>query len=95
MAGDQGIQDSIYAKLILSGERERLRENLQLKLIECGWLKEVRENCKELIKKRGVNNITVEEMVEDLAPKYQALVPNQIKKELLESIKLFLSKQKI
>lgn len=95
MAGDQSIQDSIYAKLVLSGERERLRDDLKLKLIECGWVKQVKENCKELIKKRGVNNISVEEMVEDLEPKCQALVPNQIKKELLESIKLFLSKQKI
>ncbi len=38
------MRASINAKLIESGERDRLREMLQLKLIECGWRDQVKSN---------------------------------------------------
>ncbi|RNA05288.1 transcription and mRNA export factor ENY2 isoform X2 [Brachionus plicatilis] len=87
------IRNSINAKLIETGERERLREALQLKLVECGWTKEVTAHCQEIVKKRGFENISIDELVAELVPKSRALVPNQVKKELLESIRLFLAKQ--
>ncbi len=41
------MRASINAKLIESGERDRLKQMLQQKLIECGWRDQVK--CKFLI----------------------------------------------
>ena len=45
---EQQMRASINAKLIETGERERLKETLQQKLIECGWRDEVKAYCKGL-----------------------------------------------
>lgn len=84
------IQNSIKAKLIETGERERLRENLQEKLIKCGWTSEVTAQCRDIIKKQGVENVTVDELVEELVPKSQSLIPNEIKKSSSKALEHFL-----
>ncbi|CAF0970582.1 unnamed protein product [Brachionus calyciflorus] len=90
---DELIQTSLNARLIETGERERLRQMLQMKLIECGWAKKVNDKCIEIVQKRGFENVTVDDLVDELVPKSRAIVPDYIKKELLDQFRLFLSKQ--
>ena len=90
---DDSIRASINAKLVETGERERLREMLQLKLIECGWRDQVRQQCKEIVRRHGFGNISVDEIVQELVPKSRAMVPDHIKKELLDNIRSFLAQQ--
>uniref|UniRef100_A0A2I3HAF7 ENY2 transcription and export complex 2 subunit n=1 Tax=Nomascus leucogenys TaxID=61853 RepID=A0A2I3HAF7_NOMLE len=42
----------INQKLIETGERERLKELLRAKLIECGWKDQLKARCKEFKKKK-------------------------------------------
>ncbi|RNA01387.1 transcription and mRNA export factor ENY2 isoform X2 [Brachionus plicatilis] len=92
-AKEQQMRASINAKLIETGERDRLKEALQQKLIDCGWRDQVKAHCKEVVKQKGLDNITVEDLVLEMVPKGRALVPDSVKKELLMKIRHFLASQ--
>lgn len=47
----------------------RFKELLRRRLTECGWREEIRVLCRDTIKERGVNNVTVDEIVEEVTPK--------------------------
>ncbi|KAJ4456555.1 putative transcription and mRNA export factor ENY2 [Paratrimastix pyriformis] len=107
-------------KLIQSGEKDRLKEALRTQLIECGWRDKLKSYAKEIIQQRGLDHISVEELVEEIKPRGRgsfahfeiptplffraprlfpyffgslciATVPDEIKAELLQRIRKFLS----
>ena len=47
----------------------------------------------QIVAKRGLNNITHDDLVKEITPKGRALVPDVVKKELLVKIQTFLSHQ--
>ena len=47
----------------------------------------------ELIKNKGLEKITVEEMVAEVTPQGKATVPDKVRAELLQKIKEFISTQ--
>jgi len=77
-------------KLAETGEKDRLKEMLREKLVECGWRDELKEYCKEVIRSKGLEKITVDELVEEITPRGRATVPDNIKTELLQRIRRFL-----
>ncbi|XWS44006.1 hypothetical protein CRYUN_Cryun15aG0008100 [Craigia yunnanensis] len=91
---DQGkeptLQEIINIKLIESGEKERLMELLRERLIECGWKDDMKSLCRAYIKKKGRNNVTVDDLVHLITPKGRASIPDSIKAELLQKIRSFL-----
>ncbi|XP_002509517.2 transcription and mRNA export factor ENY2 isoform X2 [Ricinus communis] len=84
------FQEIINIKLIESGEKERLMELLRERLIECGWKDEMKALCRAFIKKKGRNNVTVDDLVHVITPKGRASIPDSIKAELLQRIRTFL-----
>ncbi|XP_065877937.1 transcription and mRNA export factor ENY2 [Euphorbia lathyris] len=84
------LQEIINIKLIESGEKERLMELLRERLIECGWKDEMKAHCRAFIKKKGRNNVTVDDLVHVITPKGRASIPDSIKAELLQRIRGFL-----
>eukprot|EP01017_Pseudomicrothorax_dubius_P021945 TRINITY_DN2361_c0_g1_i1.p1 TRINITY_DN2361_c0_g1~~TRINITY_DN2361_c0_g1_i1.p1 ORF type:complete len:101 (+),score=22.18 TRINITY_DN2361_c0_g1_i1:129-431(+) len=76
-------------KLRESGEESRLEEYLRKKLVECGWKDDLKRHCKELIRKKGLEKVTVDELVDELVIKGRATVPTTIKEDLLARIKLY------
>lgn len=103
--------------------RDRLKELLRTKLIECGWRDELKEYCKgalppvrrslasprrnadgvsvcldvasptppaEVIRSKGLEKITVDELVAEITPRGRATVPDEIKADLLQRIRKFL-----
>lgn len=48
------------------------------------------EHCKEIIRGKGLEKITVDELVEEITPRGRATVPDDIKAELLQRIRKFL-----
>lgn len=74
-------------KLRESKEDARLEEYLRQRLIESGWKDQLKTHCKELIRKKGLEKVTVDELVEELTIKGKSLVPLQIKEELLAKLK--------
>ncbi|EQC36438.1 enhancer-yellow 2 transcription factor [Saprolegnia diclina VS20] len=91
---DEQVKETINQRLVESGEKERLKEALRQKLTECGWRDEMRTYCKELIKTKGINQITVEDLVDEITPKGRAAVPDSIKADMLERIRKFLDSAK-
>jgi len=63
------IRATINQKLIETGEKDRLKDLLRTKLVECGWRDEMKTYCREVIKSKGLENVTVEELVADITPR--------------------------
>uniref|UniRef100_A0A8C2XCJ2 ENY2 transcription and export complex 2 subunit n=1 Tax=Cyclopterus lumpus TaxID=8103 RepID=A0A8C2XCJ2_CYCLU len=47
MSKDSQMRAAINQKLIETGERERLKELLRAKLVECGWKDQLKAHCKD------------------------------------------------
>jgi enhancer of yellow 2 transcription factor len=77
-------------KLIQTGEKDRLKQVLRTSLIECGWRDELKEYCKEVIRNKGLEKITVDELVSEITPRGRSTVPEKIKSDLLQDIRKFL-----
>ena len=90
MNKDAQMRAAINQKLIETGERECLKELLRAKLIECGWKDQLKSHCKEVITEKGLEHVTVDDLVAEITPKGRALVPDSVK-ELLQRIRTFLA----
>ncbi|KAF1883688.1 hypothetical protein Lal_00012605 [Lupinus albus] len=84
------LQELINIKLIETGEKERLMELLRERLVDCGWKDEMKSLCRAFVKKKGRNNVTVDELIHVITPKGRASVPDSVKAELLQRIRTFL-----
>ncbi|XP_068426282.1 transcription and mRNA export factor ENY2 isoform X2 [Clinocottus analis] len=89
MTKESKIRATVNQKLTEMGERERLKELLRAKLTECGWKDQMKAHCKEVIKDKGLEQVTVEDLVVEITPIGRALVPDSVKKELLHRITAF------
>ncbi|KAM7307929.1 uncharacterized protein ISCGN_011565 [Ixodes scapularis] len=69
---EQQIKAAINQKLVESGERDRLKELLRTRLIECGWKDQLKAHCKEIIKDKGVENLTVDDLIAAVTPQGRA-----------------------
>ena len=83
---DEQVRATIHQKLVDTGEKERLKALLRAKLEECGRSDELKAYCKEVIKNKGLEKITVEDLVQEITPRGRATVPSAIKAELLQRI---------
>ncbi|TYI29894.1 hypothetical protein ES332_A05G348900v1 [Gossypium tomentosum] len=81
----------INIKLIQSGEKERLKELLRERLLECGWIDEMKALCRAFTRKKGRNNVTVDDLVHVISPKGRSSIPDSVKAELLQRIRAFLA----
>ena len=42
---------------------------LRERLIQCGWRDDLKEFCKDVIRRKGLEKVTIEELVEEITPK--------------------------
>ena len=47
----------------------RLKEMLREKLVACGWRDELKEFCKEVIRRKGLEKVTVDDLVGEITPR--------------------------
>ena len=47
----------------------RLKELLRTRLIECGWRDQLKVQCKEVVREKGLENVTVDDLVTVITPK--------------------------
>nr|XP_039255592.1 transcription and mRNA export factor ENY2-like [Styela clava] len=90
---DSQMRAAINQQLVETGEREKLKELLRMRLTECGWRDDLKQHCKEILRERGLENVTVDDLVREITPKGRQTVPDSVKKELLHRIRLFLAQQ--
>ncbi|KAF6730543.1 Transcription and mRNA export factor ENY2 [Oryzias melastigma] len=69
MSKDYQMKAAINQKLIEMGERERLKELLRAKLVESGWKDQLKAHCKDVIREKGLEHVTVEDLVTEVTPK--------------------------
>ena len=51
---------------------------------------ELKEQCKRIVKARGFENVTTEDLAREITPVGRATVPDAVKAELLQNIRKFL-----
>ncbi|XP_073283038.1 uncharacterized protein [Primulina huaijiensis] len=66
---EPSLQEIVNMKLIESGEKERLKDLLRERLVECGWKDEMKALCREFARKKGRNNVTVDDLINAITPK--------------------------
>jgi enhancer of yellow 2 transcription factor len=69
------------------GERERIKQALRSKLVQSGWRDEIKSFVGELIETRGVDNVTAEELIEEVTPYASEHVSEEVKNALLSMIR--------
>ncbi|XP_011299564.1 transcription and mRNA export factor ENY2 [Diachasma alloeum] len=75
-----------HQRLVMVGDRDGLKELLRRRLVECGWRDQVKIICKDLIKENG-HDITYDILLATVTSTARSLVPDSVKKELLQKIK--------
>ncbi|GBM02303.1 Transcription and mRNA export factor ENY2 [Araneus ventricosus] len=73
--------------IIDSNDIERLKELLRTRLLESGWKEEMKAVCRDIIREKGVENVTIDSLVKEMTPKGRELVPDSVKRELLQRIR--------
>ncbi|CAG9759315.1 unnamed protein product [Ceutorhynchus assimilis] len=68
---------------------ERVTELIETRLVESGWKDEVRLACQKLLIEN--KDSKVDDLIEVLTPKARAMVPDSVKKDLLNEITAILS----
>ncbi|XP_055485084.1 transcription and mRNA export factor ENY2-like [Psammomys obesus] len=89
MNQDAHIRAAINQKLIEAGERECLKKLLRATLAEGGWKNQLKAHYKEVIKEKGREHVTVDDLVAEITPKGRAPVLDSVKKEPLQRINTF------
>jgi len=88
---DNMARQRINQRLTESGERERLQEWLRTRLTECGWKENLKDHAKDIVRERGLDNVTVDVLIAELTPQARSSVPDDVKRELLSNIRHFLT----
>lgn len=76
-----------------TGKKEELRDKILEDLSETAWRDQVKLAVLEAVHEKGPENATVEDLVQDIAPKASAMVPDHIRKSMAKEIKKFLNEQ--
>ena len=90
---DNMARQRINQRLTETGERERLQEWLRMRLTECGWRENLKDHAKDIVRERGLDNVTVDDLIAELTPQARSSVPDDVKRELLTSIRNFLTEE--
>ncbi|KAF5929778.1 hypothetical protein HPG69_002502 [Diceros bicornis minor] len=68
----------LIPRSLACGQNRLCRSLLRAKLIECGWKDQLKAHCKEVIKEKGLEHVTVDDLVAEITPKGRALVPDSL-----------------
>ena len=89
MGESRAAHVTLNKRLEETGERERLKQFITERLVRTGWRDDLKQYCIEYIKNKGLERVTVDEIVAKIAPQGRATVPEALKEELLEKIRSF------
>ncbi|KAK7677808.1 SAGA histone acetylase and TREX-2 complexes component [Cerrena zonata] len=86
------IKSQIQEHLISSGNYDLISKQLKLQLYESGWFDKVSQVANWELKERSENdqNINFDQLFSSLKPKAEEIVPQEIKEETLQKLKVYL-----
>jgi enhancer of yellow 2 transcription factor len=76
-------QKNLMKHIILTGEKDRTKDWAREQLLECGWRQHILSLCTEIVKNRGLDTITMDDMIEEVLPRARAAIPAEIKTAIL------------
>ncbi|CAI5702540.1 unnamed protein product [Peronospora effusa] len=87
---DEEVKMRIGKRFVQSGEKEKLKEFLRLKLVECGWCDAMKQHMQRsmVIRKKGIDHVTVEDLVEEITLEGRALKEVEVTSEKTETSNL-------
>eukprot|EP00891_Asterochloris_glomerata_P007931 jgi/Astpho2/7931/Aster-06405 len=87
------MEDHVQLKLVQSGELDRLKDLLSQRLMECGWVEEVKERMQEVFKERQQQGQSPSsaDLVQAVKPFGRSSVPDAVKAELLAKLTDFIA----
>ena len=68
-------------------KREELTEYLRSRLIESGWRDQLSTKCRELIQKRGVDNVKLVHLISEVRTEARQKISESIRTEMLGKIR--------
>ena len=83
----QNLEAQLTHHLESTGELTRIQHHLASQLSKSGWHDAMKDRAKELIRQRGLTNVTLDELVSELIPAGRSAVPNDVKGEVMERIR--------
>mgnify|MGYP000274171110 CR=1 FL=1 len=83
---DHGVE----LPVMIHEEQRDVDREIQKLIVNSGWKDELKKHCLQIIRQKGLEQINLEDLVEELLPKGRALVPTGVKEDLLGQIKGFL-----
>ena len=63
--------------------KEKLKGQLTKRLNETGWNQEMKIQVQNLVNEKGADKISIEDIVQEIAPKAKSALQEDIKKELM------------
>ncbi|TKR89300.1 hypothetical protein L596_013426 [Steinernema carpocapsae] len=78
-----------------AAERARIRDLFMKRLTDCGWAEIAEEKCGEIIRKKGVKNVSLDEVVYDAMKEGRKSVPDGIKQEIMEQMEQFILRRMV
>ncbi|GFY79373.1 transcription and mRNA export factor ENY2 [Trichonephila inaurata madagascariensis] len=66
--------------------KTKYKDLVRERLYETGWRRKMKAVARDIIKEKGIDNITEESLVEEMTPTGRALVPDSVKRELLHLV---------
>ena len=87
--------ENLERLMIESGERDRLRDKLRRHLDDCGWREQVKLYVRETAAEKGRDHkgdILMEDLVQEVVPKANDMVPDKIRRDLAASVQKFLER---
>uniref|UniRef100_T1KYD8 Transcription and mRNA export factor ENY2 n=1 Tax=Tetranychus urticae TaxID=32264 RepID=T1KYD8_TETUR len=92
---NEEVRAKAHQKLEETGKRDELKRLLQSRLVESQFQEKVAEMCKDYIKGKDLDSLStdsaVDAMVKNIAPDARALVPDEVRKELVRNIASMIS----
>ncbi|RDD47129.1 Transcription and mRNA export factor ENY2 [Trichoplax sp. H2] len=91
---EDSARELLHKQLIESGEKDRLKEYLYGKLVEAGWKSDVMALCRDNIKgSDDPDAVKLDDLITKITPRARAMVPDEVKRELLHRIRTYLVQQ--
>ena len=85
----QQLEFNLRHHLESTGEMDRIHHHLHADLIECGWRDAMKDRAKELIRRKGLEAVTMDELVSELIPMGRATVPPEVKANVVARVQGF------
>ena len=88
-------RNEVMRRLHETGEIDTVRAQLRSQLMECGWRDEMKALVRQaMLERGGIGRVSLEELVEELKPRSQSVVPENVKSDLMHNVTSFIRRER-